>query len=401
MSNAAIVVMAGRGLRAFENGSVEKQYADLGGKPMYMHCLMSIAGHDSIDFLVLVVPGGKEEFTRSQVLRMMPHVHVDSIVAGGARRQDSVRIGLDRIPDNTDNVLIHDAARPFLSRELVDRVLRQAALCGACSAAVSPTDTIARRNEKLLGENVDRDSFYLLQTPQCFKSDLLRKAHEKAVSDSALANDDAELVARAGHDVHVVEGNRMNFKITTPADMSIARSIAGYSSGDLRTGLGLDFHRFATDERPLVLGGTVIKDENGLKGHSDADVVLHAVLDAILGATGQGDIGTWFPPGDPATAGIRSTELVRKIMENTSVSFNIRNMDITVTAQRPRLAPHALAIRKSIADLFELELSQVGFKATTTETMGAIGRGEGMAAQAAVLIDIGCQSFGNKEKPDA
>jgi 2-C-methyl-D-erythritol 4-phosphate cytidylyltransferase/2-C-methyl-D-erythritol 2,4-cyclodiphosphate synthase len=375
----ALVVAAGSGARA--GGGLPKQYRRLAGKPLLVHALDGLE-RAGIGEIRVVIGAGQEGLYRQAVEgRALP-----SPVAGGRERQDSVRNGLEAIAaeGGADSVFIHDAARPFLPAAVVAR-LRQG-LAGAEGAVpVLPVvDTLARAGSSI-GDPVGRDELVRVQTPQAFRFEAILAAHRQWTG--GLATDDAQVARAAGLRVAAVAGDEALGKLTHESDF--ARAEAGLAAAmTSRTGLGFDVHAFAPGEE-LWLGGIRIPYERGLKGHSDADVLLHALTDALLGAVGAGDIGDHFPPSDPQWRGAASSlfvEHARALID--ARGGRIDHVDATLICEAPRLAPHRDSIRASVAALLRLPPERVSIKATTTERLGFTGRGEGMAAQAIATIRL-------------
>lgn len=317
---------------------------------------------------------------------------VTEVVPGGETRAESVAAGL-RAAANADYVLIHDAARPLVSRALVDRIIEGVRVHGAVVPGVSVPDTVKRVAEGIVCETVNRSDLRLAQTPQAARRDWLLSAIEKLGENLRGQTDEAGILEQAGYAVHCVEGERCNRKITTRDDLDQARRWYAESSDgatmDLRVGTGFDIHRrcAATATRPLVLGGIAFPDEDALEGHSDADVVFHAAMDALLGAVSLGDIGQHFPPGDKRFKDADSAGLaveVRRLVKEAG--FEPVNLDITFLGQSPRIGPHADAMRARIGEAFGMPADRIGLKATTLEGLGALGRGEGLACQAVALV---------------
>jgi len=320
------------------------------------------------------------------------------VLAGGKERQDSVSIGLEALVKahpETDYVLVHDGARPYVTREIIESTLAHTLQSGAAVAAVPAKDTI-----KMLGENgvttPDRSLLYAAQTPQGFETGLLRKAYELAAAQGFIGTDDAQLVERTGHKVALAEGAYANLKITTPEDMKPPEAdtaIAGIQRSGLPerclAGIGFDAHALVED-RPLILAGIHIPFEKGLLGHSDADVLTHAVMDALLGAAGLGDIGKHFPDTDPAYKGISSMALLKKVVSLLDEKgLRVSNLDATIIAQRPKLAPYHDMMIQNLAAALACEPHRLNLKATTTEKLGITGREEGMAAEAICILTKG------------
>jgi len=305
-----------------------------------------------------------------------------SVVDGGRTRFESVRRAFESLSQADDEtlVVIHDAARPFFDPQTLDAACRVAADKGAVIYATAVSDTVKLANDEgTVLKTLDRDRIYLAQTPQIFKAGLLREAYKKAPKDLS-PTDEAALMEHLGIEVQLFKASATNKKLTNPEDL------APLGAGPLRIGHGYDVHRFDAS-RPLFLGGILIPDTPGLLGHSDADVVLHALIDAMLGAAGLGDIGRWFPDNDPSFKGIRSTVLLERtkaaLLEK---GLTLANADITIMAQAPKLAPHIPEMCRKIGEILGVSESQVNIKATTTEGLGFVGRKEGMASQAVVLL---------------
>ena len=310
------------------------------------------------------------------------------VVGGGERRQDSVRHAFDRIADTADVVVIHDAARPLVTDALIRRTVDAAVTSGAAIAALRARDTIKRvDSSNRIVATLPREEIYLAQTPQAFRVDVLRDALALPVD----ATDEAALAEQAGHVVHVVDGDPMNLKITTPDDLATAERLLDAARAvpappSFRIGNGYDLHRLVAG-RPLILGGVTIPFEKGLLGHSDADVICHSVTDAVLGATGSGDIGTHFPDTDPAWQGANSIDLLRRAMALLGAAgYAVVNIDVTVIAQQPKLRPHVEAIRMNLAAALACSPSQVSVKGKTNEGVDSIGAGESIAAHAVALV---------------
>ncbi|HEU0134772.1 MAG TPA: bifunctional 2-C-methyl-D-erythritol 4-phosphate cytidylyltransferase/2-C-methyl-D-erythritol 2,4-cyclodiphosphate synthase [Allosphingosinicella sp.] len=358
-----------------------KQYRRLGGKPLLLHAVEHLERAGISD--VRVVIGARQEALYREAIGDRP---LPSPIMGGAERQDSVRNGLESIAADggADILLIHDAARPFLPAAVAGRLLE--ALRGAEGAVpvLDVVDTLARAGAAL-GGPVSREGLVRVQTPQAFRFEAILSAHRSW--SGAPATDDAQVARAAGLRVATVAGDLALEKITHDADFERAEErLAAMMTS--RTGLGFDVHAFAAGEE-LWLGGIRIPHERGLKGHSDADVLLHALTDALLGAIGAGDIGDHFPPSDPQWRGAASSlflEHARGLVE--ARGGRIDHVDATIICEAPRLAPHRDSIRASVAALLRLPLARVSIKATTTERLGFTGRGEGMAAQAIATIRL-------------
>jgi 2-C-methyl-D-erythritol 4-phosphate cytidylyltransferase/2-C-methyl-D-erythritol 2,4-cyclodiphosphate synthase len=375
----ALLVAAGSGSRA--GGGIPKQYRRLGGKPVLAHAVdyLLAAGVDAVR--VVIGPGQEALYAEAVGKRPLPHP-----VPGGAERQQSVLNGLEAIAASggAEFVLIHDAARPFLPREVVGRLVE--ALAGAPGAVpVLPVvDTLARA-DGALGDVAPREGLVRVQTPQAFRFQAILAAHRSW--RGAPATDDAQVARAAGYDVIIVEGDLVLEKLTYEADFERAGQRLAERLVS-RTAMGFDVHAFAPGEK-LWLGGLLIPHDRGLKGHSDADVVLHAVTDALLGTIGAGDIGMHFPPSDPQWRGAASSRFVEHALGLIEArGGTVDHIDVTVICEAPKIGPHRDAIRASVAGLLRVPASRISIKATTTEQLGFTGRGEGMAAQAIATVRL-------------
>jgi 2-C-methyl-D-erythritol 4-phosphate cytidylyltransferase/2-C-methyl-D-erythritol 2,4-cyclodiphosphate synthase len=388
MRVVAIVAAGGRGARL--GAGMPKQLLTIGGESILRRSVRLLAQHERIDEVVVVLP--PELAAAAPPDLDMPGVPL-TIVAGGARRQDSVRLGFDAVRGRADIVVIHDAARPFASADLVSRTIDAAVASGAALAALAASDTVkltrpaAADGAVIVERTVARERVYLAQTPQAFRADLLAAALERGRGED-VATDEAALAEAAGIPVQIVEGETTNLKITTMTDLKAAEAIARReaASAAVRVGTGYDLHRLV-DGRPLILGGVTVPSDKGLAGHSDADVLAHAITDAILGAVARGDIGRHFPDTDPAWKGTSSMAmLARAVALAADAGFDIVNVDAVVIAERPKLAPHLDAIRASLAGVLGIEAGRVSVKGKTNEGIDAVGRGEAMAAHAVALV---------------
>lgn len=379
---AAVVVAAGRSVR-FGPGA-PKQFLDLDGEPLVLRALRAVARRPGVDGAVVVLPG--EALSGEVASRLRAEPGVLSVVAGGETRARSVAAGLEAARDAAF-VLVHDAARPFVPGEVVDRVLDAAREHGASVPVVPVSDTVKRDDGSgRVAETIDRTPLRLAQTPQGARTDWLRDALAAAFRDGLEPTDEAQALERAGRPVVLVAGDPRNVKVTTPEDLARARAAGGPREEiGLRVGTGFDIHRFGGD-RPLVLGGVPFPGEAGLLGHSDADVLLHAAMDAVLGAAGLPDIGALFPPDDPAFAGADSRALAAEVASRArAAGFALVNLDVTLLAERPRIRERVEAMRGAVAAAFGIPPDRVGIKATTLEGIGGLGRGEGIACQAVAL----------------
>jgi 2-C-methyl-D-erythritol 4-phosphate cytidylyltransferase/2-C-methyl-D-erythritol 2,4-cyclodiphosphate synthase len=382
MPNAiALIVAAGSGTRL--GGEVPKQYLALGGRAVLRHSIETFLRHPAISGVRVVISAEHRALYDGAVagLAILPPV------AGGASRQDSVRNGLESLADlRPDRVLIHDAARPFLTPDIVDRTL--AALDDAPGAvvAVPVTDTLKRGHDGRVAGTVDRTALWRAQTPQAFRYAEILAAHRQA--KGAAMTDDAAVAEAAGLPVKLVMGADDNFKITTSDDLQRAQRLLGAGAPEFRTGTGYDVHRFAAGDS-VTICGVRIAHEQALEGHSDADVGLHALTDAILGTIGAGDLGSHFPPGDPQWRGADSARFLTHAAGLVAAKGGrIAHVDVTLICERPKIAPHRAAMIARIAAILGLDEGRVSVKATTTEGLGFTGRREGIAAQAVATIAL-------------
>src|SRR5262252_6719970 len=381
MHVTAIIAAGGRGARL--GGHAPKQLLDLNGRPMLQRSVDLFLAHPAVDEIVVALP---PELVDHPPLYLTGAAKPLRLVAGGARRQDSVANAFRAASPHAEVIVVHDAARPFASADLVTRTIAAAAETGAALAALQARDTVKRVNARgrlEVAETLARESIYLAQTPQVFRASVLADA----LAFSGDATDEAALAERAGHTVCIVEGEATNLKITTAEDLETARAMSRSGSAAAeRAGTGYDLHRLV-EGRPLVLGGVTIPFERGLAGHSDADAVCHAVTDAILGAAGAGDIGRHFPDTDPRWKGASSVDLLRRAVAVVGeMGLAVGNVDATVILERPKLAPHVDAMRTRLAEVLGVPADRVSIKAKTNEGVGEIGRGEAIAVHAIALV---------------
>lgn len=374
----ALIVAAGSGTRL--RGELPKQFALLAGKPMLAHSFAAFSSHPMISETIVAIGAGQEAM-------LADAIGAARSVTGGATRRESVRAGLEAIDADggADLVLIHDAARPFLSAEVIDRLIAALDTDPGAVPALPVADTLARGIE-VLGETVPRDGLWRVQTPQAFHFDAILGAHRRW-PEGEDATDDAQMLRRFGSSVAMVEGDIMLDKVTYPADIAAAeaRHAATLIS---RSAVGYDVHRLEVGEE-LWLGGVLIPHDKGLSGHSDADVALHAITDALLGCTGEGDIGTHFPPSDPQWKGAASYKFLQHAASIITAKGGVIDfVDLTLICEAPKIGPHRSAMRAKIAELLALGEDQVSIKATTTERLGFTGRGEGIAAQACATVRL-------------
>jgi 2-C-methyl-D-erythritol 4-phosphate cytidylyltransferase/2-C-methyl-D-erythritol 2,4-cyclodiphosphate synthase len=380
MTITALIVAAGRGARSGE--AIPKQYVSHRGQAILAHTIKCFLDHDSIDDVVVVIhPDDEEHYVRAMAELMAP-----VFVYGGATRQISVRAGLEYLVEagRPDKVLIHDAARPFVAEELINRVIAGLDKVDAVLPVLPLTDTIKQLDGNIVGQTLDRDSLGAAQTPQGFRFTPILAAHQHS-NDGA--TDDAAIAENAGMTVHVVAGDPANIKITNPADFELLR-LREASDCQVRTGTGFDVHRVGGGSG-VILCGVDIPHHGSLIGHSDADVALHALTDALLGAIGAGDIGRHFPPSDPQWSGVNSRVFVDHAVSLVeSCGGVINNVDMTIICEAPKITPHAPALIQSVASMLGVDNDRVSIKATTTEQLGVTGDGSGIAVQALVTIQM-------------
>ncbi|NVO17832.1 MAG: bifunctional 2-C-methyl-D-erythritol 4-phosphate cytidylyltransferase/2-C-methyl-D-erythritol 2,4-cyclodiphosphate synthase [Rhodoplanes sp.] len=382
---AAVVVAGGRGTRV--GGDVPKQYRCVGGMAVIRRTLMAFTAHPDIAAVQPVIhPDDEGRFAEAAAgLPVLPPTH------GGTTRQASVHAGLEALAGRAPEiVLVHDAARPFASAGLLDRAI-VAGRTGAAIPGLAVSDTVKAVDAAgLVVETLDRSRLRTVQTPQAFVYPALLAAHRKAAAAGRDDfTDDAALAEWAGMRVAVFEGEAGNVKLTTADDFRRAEAELLAALGDVRVGTGYDVHAFAETGDHVWLGGVKIPHDRGVVGHSDADVALHALVDAILGAIADGDIGVHFPPSDPQWRGASSDRFLAFAVERVKArGGRIAHVDITVVAEAPRLGPHRDAIRARVAEILGLGPDRVGLQATTSEKMGFIGRAEGLVAYATATVRL-------------
>ncbi len=411
MTSYAIIVAAGKGTRAKrDKDQVPKQYVEVGGKAILSWTLESFLTSDHIDHVQVVISSTDEDLYQAALRPIHDSSHLAELARtkllppshGGRTRQASVCAGLQALKNSksavkdtsTDHVHIHDGARPFVSHGIVQRCEENLTQHRACLVGMPLSDTIKRTNDLGLVEaTLDRTNLWSAQTPQSFQLAFILAAHEKADADGISDfPDDAAVAEWAGATVQMVEGSRHNIKITTQEDLTMAEQTLGQTQSapltDIRVGTGYDVHAFDEGDA-CIIGGVAIPHDKKLKGHSDADVGLHAITDAILGAIADGDIGTHFPPSDPQWKGAKSDiflkDAVRRVRD---LGGKLSNIDMTIVCEEPKIGPHRPAIREAIAEICNLPINRVSVKATTSERLGFTGRKEGVAAIATVCVRL-------------
>ncbi len=388
MQTVVIIPAGGAGRRL--SAEIAKQYLQMENLPVLVHTLRVFEQTAIINEIILVVPESDIEFVRKELIIKNDLKKVTKIVGGGAKRQDSVKNGLAAIDNQCDIALVHDGVRPFVTAEMIGRVVEVAGEFHAAVVGVPAKDTIKEtQGDDIVLKTLPRQNLWLVQTPQAFTFAVLKEAYEAAYRDSYYGTDDASLVERIGVRVKMIAGSYENIKITTPEDLIIAAALLKNKFGgemQIRTGWGYDSHRFVQG-RKLILGGIEIPHDLGLQGHSDADALSHAVCDALLGAAGAGDIGRHFPDTDPAFKGISSMVFLEKVREITAAkNFRIINIDASVIMEKPKLAPFAGEIAANIAKVLNISVTAVNVKAKTNEGMGFVGRNEGVAVFAVATV---------------
>ncbi|MBI4969446.1 MAG: bifunctional 2-C-methyl-D-erythritol 4-phosphate cytidylyltransferase/2-C-methyl-D-erythritol 2,4-cyclodiphosphate synthase [Rhodospirillales bacterium] len=377
----ALVVAAGRGTRL--GGDVPKQYRELDGRPILRHSLAAFAAHPAVARVRAVIhPDDRDLYDKAAA-----GLSLLDPVPGGAARQDSVRLGLESLAgDPPDWVLIHDAARPFLSNALIDRVLSALERHPGAIPALPVQDTLKKAAGGQVQATLDRTGLYRAQTPQGFRYNDILAAHRAAQGQEL--TDDAAVAEKAGLAVALVGGDDINVKITTPSDFERAGSRLAQAR-QVRTASGFDTHRFKPGGDHLMLLGVRIPHEQGLDGYSDADVALHALTDALLGTIAAGDIGLHFPPGDPRWKGAPSERfLIHAANLIAAKGGRISHIDVTIICEKPKIGPHRARMIAKLCEILGLGSDQVSVKATTTEGLGFTGRKEGIAAQAMATIEM-------------
>jgi 2-C-methyl-D-erythritol 4-phosphate cytidylyltransferase/2-C-methyl-D-erythritol 2,4-cyclodiphosphate synthase len=385
---SAILAAGGRGTRL--GAATPKQMLSLGERTILQRSFDIVDRHDRIDEIVIALPPDLAWSPPAYLISARKPVR---IVDGGNRRQDSVANAFAQVSRSATIIVIHDAARPFATEDLFTRVIEAAAKGGAAIAALQASDTVkeatAAPGVRIVARTIDRESVYMAQTPQAFTRDVLEHAIALGRESLGPATDEASLAEQAGHSVRLVDGEPTNIKITTQHDLDVSNAFLGsrqQMSTPTRIGTGYDLHRLEAG-RPLIIGGVQIPHETGLAGHSDADVLCHAVTDAILGAAAAGDIGQHFPDTDSKWKGANSIELLKAAVSIVrAAGYTLVNVDAVVIAERPKIAPHIAAMRANLAQAIGIDVSAVGVKGKTNEQVDALGRNEAIAVHAVALI---------------
>lgn len=387
---AVIIAAAGSGMRM--GSGIPKQYMEIGGKPVLTRAIEAFENNAFIDHIYVVVHEDYAHYCQKEIIEKFSFEKVKAVVTGGKERQDSVYGALGAMEEDVDLVLVHDGARPFVEEHTINLLLETALAHGAGVVAVPVKDTVKVAEDQVVVDTPERKTLYSIQTPQGFWKGLLTAAYENAFEQNYYGTDDAVLVEKLGQKVYLVKGEYHNIKITTREDLVLGEAMLSEKEErdrempDFRTGIGYDVHQLVPD-RKLILGGVEIPFEKGLLGHSDADVLTHAIMDALLGAAALGDIGRHFPDKDPAYKGISSIRLLEHVRTLlTDRGYSIGNIDAVVIAERPKVAPYIDQMIGHIAGALKIENHRINIKGTTSEQLGFCGRGEGIAAQASVLI---------------
>jgi 2-C-methyl-D-erythritol 4-phosphate cytidylyltransferase/2-C-methyl-D-erythritol 2,4-cyclodiphosphate synthase len=381
---AAIIPAAGSGTRM--NSTIPKQFLPLAGTPILARTISTFIDCPFISQIIVAAPQDSIADTENMLASLCAGKTPIHVVQGGMRRQDSVRAALDFVGEDIEVVLVHDGARPLVSIVLIERCYQEILTAGAAIAVVPVKDTLKKEAPgPVVDTTIDRSRLWQAQTPQGALKNILVKAFERG--RNLEVTDESALLEELGIPVSLVYGETTNIKITSPEDLEYGEKLLNQNTKVMKIGHGFDAHRFA-DDRKLVLGGEEIDHARGLAGHSDADVLTHALCDAILGALGKGDIGRHFPDNDATYKNIRSTILLERVIESAGEQhFSIANADITIICQAPKLAPYIEKMRANLAACCNISPQSINIKATTTEKMGFTGRQEGISCHAVVLLE--------------
>ncbi len=361
-----------------------KQFLHLAGEPILLRTIRTFLATHLFEAIIVTTPAPYLHQTKELITKVFPKC---LILEGGTTRQESVRIGLQALPKKTDLVMVHDGVRPLISGEIIKNCLTEANNCGAAITAIPVQDTIKFSQGNQISHTVDRRNLWRAQTPQAARVNILQKAYELADEKKFTGTDEASLLELSGCQINIVEGSERNIKITVKEDLKMAEALLKETQHrPYIIGHGFDAHRL-TEGRKLIMGGVDIPHNTGLLGHSDADVVTHALCDALLGALGQGDIGRHFPDSDPQYKGINSLKLLQEVVElATCQNYKLNNADITIIAQQPKLAPFLPQMQKNLTSICQVDNFAINLKATTTEKMGFTGREEGISCHAVAML---------------
>lgn len=384
MRGVVLLLAAGGGVRLLAKGP--KAFVNVGGVPIVRRAADAACAAELVDELVVAVPAGTEDEASGALAGAVKPVRV---VTGGPTRQASAAAALAAVGD-PEAIVVHDAARALCPPEYFDLCLGELDRCEAVCVGLPVRDTIKEVENEIVRSTLDRSHLVAAQTPQAFRSEVYRRAHDAAARDGVVATDDAALVERLGVAVRIIPGLfPTNIKITTPGDLQIAEALLAAREAPVRSGIGFDVHRFDPD-RPLVLGGVTIPGASGLAGHSDADVLCHAVADALLGAANLGDLGTHFPDTDPAWKDASSLEMLGRVKVMLSgCGYDVASIDATVVLESPKIGSYRGQMCSNIARALRIDVGRVSVKATTTEGLGLVGRGEGAACMAVAVLQRG------------
>ncbi len=381
-----IIAAAGSGTRM--GFGKNKVLLPLLGMPILIRSIKKFTSQAWVKEIIVVVR--REDYSEIDNLIKQWDVRIDQLIIGGKRRQDSVALGLQSLSDDIEWVFIHDAARPLIESKVINDAYTQVQKYQAIGVAVPVKDTIKVINNEQVVENTpNRAKLWAIQTPQAFSYSLIKQAYQQAEINGWEGTDDCSLVENMGFPVKLIAGSYSNIKITTKEDLQLAKVLLKMQTGGslvMKSGIGYDVHRLVK-ERQLILGGVKIDHPCGLAGHSDADVVTHALMDSLLGAAGLGDIGRHFPDTEPEYQGISSIELLKQVTAKlSSLNYQVNNVDLVIIAQRPKLAPYVERMRSVLAEVLGIDPGNINIKATTTEGLGFCGREEGIAAFACATI---------------
>jgi 2-C-methyl-D-erythritol 4-phosphate cytidylyltransferase/2-C-methyl-D-erythritol 2,4-cyclodiphosphate synthase len=388
MQVTAIIAAAGDGRRMASG--VPKQFMEVAGVSLLQRSVSAFCHVPRItDIIVVTRADAVEEVCRT----LTTAGRATAVVAGGTTRQESVAAAFDHVAPGSEYVMVHDAARPFVTRSLIDRTLDAAIESGAAIAALPARDTVKQaasvEGRAFIARTIPREEIYLAQTPQAFRREILASA-VRLGREGAIGTDESALAELAGNRIRLVDGDPLNFKVTTDSDLELSRGLAGGGdvAGRMRAGTGYDLHRLV-EGRPLLLGGVLIPSDLGALGHSDADVVCHVVTDAVLGAAGAGDIGRHYPDTSPEWKDASSIALLRESVRHVkSLGFEVVNVDVSVILERPKIAKYVPQIQEGLAAALGVDVARVSVKGKTNEGLDAVGRGEAIAAHAVALLRV-------------
>lgn len=382
------VIFPAAGASRRMNINTNKNFLEICGEPVLIRTLKTFSQSARVKFLIVVV-AAEEVSAVEKILSSAKNLKPYKIVVGGSERQYSIANGLKFVPDDAEIILVHDAARPLVDLRTIENVIDAAKNFGGAIAAVPEKNTIKVIDaENFVKSTPPRSELVAVQTPQGFRKEILLRAYQKADAENFLGTDDASLVERLGEKIKIVQSDYKNIKITTPEDIKIAETFLqkNLPPVEIKTGFGYDVHRLV-EGRKLILGGVEISHTLGLLGHSDADVLIHAIIDSILGAAALGDIGQHFPDTDAQFKNIDSTILLKKVCQLIAAeNYSIANLDSTIVAQKPKLSPHIQAIRKNLAEILQVDINLISVKAKTEEGLGFTGAEQGISSYAVVTL---------------